>query len=202
MTLALRVRFRRLLTQVMLDRYMSAEFYRLIFRLPSNGTRWGMTNDSDTVIDKTQSSLAETEHTDDSTPQTEPNSQIPLRNRKRKTNGKKPLELPVDEAVAQYLAAPKSIRDFRTFSELAEHFKISRMTAYRRSKDPVVLQRAEWLLTHHKLAGDLIARLHWERIVAGQVKAAVAGDTKAAQFCKEQAWPEDKDEGPFSFFNK
>jgi hypothetical protein len=124
------------------------------------------------------------------------------RNRRRKSDGRKPLDLPEDEAIAQYLAAPKSIRDFRSFSELAAHFEISRMTAYRRSKDPVVLQRAEWLLTHHKLAGDLIARLQWERIVAGQVKAAVAGDTKAAQFCKEQAWPEDKDEGPLSFFNK
>jgi hypothetical protein len=41
------------------------------------------------------------------------------------------------------------------------------------------------------LAGDLIARLHRERIAARQVRAAAAGDTKAAQFCKERAWPED-----------
>ena len=63
------------------------------------------------------------------------------------------------------------------------------MTVYRRTKDLDVLERVDWLLTHHKLAGDLTARLHWKRIVAGQVKAAAAGDTKAAQFCKEVAWP-------------
>lgn len=124
------------------------------------------------------------------------------RNRKRKSDGRKPLDSPEDEAIAQYLAAPKSIRDFRSFSELAAHFRITRMTVYRHAKDPIVLQRVDWLLAHHKLAGDLIARLHWERIVAGQVKAAVAGDTKAAQFCKEQAWPEDKNEGPLSFITK
>ncbi len=124
------------------------------------------------------------------------------RKRKGKSNGKTPLDSPVDEAVAQHLAAPKSIREFRSFSELAGHFEISRMTVYRRTKDPVVLQRAEWLLKDHKLAGDLVARLHWERIVAGQVKAAVAGDTKAAAFCKQQAWPDDKDEETLAFFRK
>src|SRR5229473_189332 len=102
----------------------------------------------------------------------------------------KPLDSPEDEAIAQYLSTPKSIREFKSFGELAKHFNISRMTAYRRSKDSSILQRVEWLLMSHKLAGDLIARLSWERIVAGQVKAAVAGDTKAAQFCKERAWPE------------
>jgi hypothetical protein len=76
------------------------------------------------------------------------------------------------------------------------------MTVYRRSKDLSILQRVERLLMHHKLAGDLIARRSWERIVAGQVQAAVAGDTRAAQFCKEQAWPEVKHEGPFDFFTK
>ena len=65
------------------------------------------------------------------------------------------------------------------------------MTIYRRSKELSVLQRAEWLLQHHMLAGDLIPRLHWERIMAGQVRAAAAGNTKAAQFCKERAWPDD-----------
>ena len=69
------------------------------------------------------------------------------------------------------------------------------MTAYRRSKDSCILERVEWLLLQHRLAGDLIACLHWPRIVAGQVKAAVAGDTKAAQFCKERAWPQQ----PFDF---
>lgn len=118
----------------------------------------------------------------------------------REFDPKEPLDSPEDEAIAQYLSMPKSIREFKSFSELAEHFNISRMTAYRRSKDWSVLRRVECLLMRHKLAGDLIARLSWGRIVAGQVKAAIAGDTKAAQFCKERAWPEYKD--PFDLWSK
>jgi DeoR/GlpR family transcriptional regulator of sugar metabolism len=110
---------------------------------------------------------------------------------KRKFNRTKPLDAPEDEAIAQYLATPKSIRQFKSFSELAEHFNISRMTVYRRSKDLRVLKRVESLIRLYKLAGDLVARRNWPRIVAGQVKAAVSGNTKAAQFCKEQAWPEE-----------
>jgi hypothetical protein len=41
----------------------------------------------------------------------------------------KPLDPPEDEAIAQYLSTPKSIREFKSFSELARHFNISRMTA-------------------------------------------------------------------------
>jgi hypothetical protein len=124
-----------------------------------------------------------------SDPQTAPNPPD-SRKRKRKFDRTKPLDAPEDEAIAQYLATPRSIREFKSFGELAKHFNISRMTAYRRSKDLSILQRVEWLLAQHKLAGDLVARLNWGRIVAGQVKAAVAGDTKAAQFCKERAWPD------------
>lgn len=120
--------------------------------------------------------------------QTTPNPEHP---RKCRFNKKKPLASPADEAIANYLATPKSIRQFKSFSQLAEHFNISRMTVYRRSKDLKILQRVEWLLTDHKLAGDLVARRNWPQIVAGQVKAAIAGDTKAAQFCKERAWPEE-----------
>jgi len=135
-------------------------------------------------------------------PQTTPNPLDPPqeRKRKRKFNKTRPLDPPSDEAIAEYLATPKSIREFKSFSELAKHFDISRMTVYRRSKDSSVLQRVEWLLMQHKLAGDLVARLNWGRIVAGQVKAAIAGDTKAAQFCKERAWP--VDEQPPDFFLK
>lgn len=127
----------------------------------------------------------------DAAPQAAPNQPDLSRKKKRKPNKTKPLDLPEDEAIAQYLSTPKSIREFKSFDDLAKRFNISRMTVYRRTKDLIVLQRVEWLMMHHKLAGDLIARLHWERIMAGQVKAAAAGDTKAAQFCKERAWPED-----------
>ena len=123
-------------------------------------------------------------------PETSPNLPGLPGKGKRKFNKNKPLDSPADEAIAEYLATPKSIRQFKSFSELATHFNISRMTVYRRSKDLNILKRVGWLLKEHKLAGDLIARLHWGRIVAGQVKAAIRGDTKAAQFCKEAAWPE------------
>jgi len=112
----------------------------------------------------------------------------------------KPLNSPEDEAIAEYLTTPKSIRQFKSFIELAKHFNISRMTVYRRSKDSSVLQRAEWLLSQHKLAGLVAVRRNWARIVAGQVKAAIAGDTKAAKFCKECAWPEDDLIYPISNF--
>ena len=88
---------------------------------------------------------------------------------KRKFDRTKPLDSPEDEAIAEYLATPKSIRQFKSFSELAEHFNISRMTVYRRSKSWKVLRRVEWLMRHHKLAGDLVARRYWDRIVTGQV---------------------------------
>jgi hypothetical protein len=117
------------------------------------------------------------------------------RARKRQSGGREPLDPSEDEAIAQYLATPKSLREFKSFSELAKRFNLSRMTVYRRSKDPRILERAALLLQPYKRAGDNIARLNWPQIVASQVKAAVAGDTRAAQFCKEQAWPEDEEVG-------
>jgi hypothetical protein len=55
----------------------------------------------------------------------------------------------------------------------------------------------QWLLTYHKLAGDLVVHRNWGRIVAGQVKAAIAGETRAAEFCKELAWPENQQPSHF-----
>jgi hypothetical protein len=158
-----------------------------------------VSNQFETKRDAVESGLAQAAQESDTEPPAMLNPPKLPRKRKGIFDITKPLESPEDEAIAQYLATPKSIREFKSFAELAAHFKISRMTVYRQTKDLAVLQRAEWLLTHHRLAGDLVARLHWERIVAGQVRAAIAGDTKAAQFCKEQAWPEVKDEGPFGF---
>lgn len=149
-----------------------------------------MNVDREGVTDPIEPGSEEAVQTNDTVPQTTVNPQDPSGKRRRKFNRKKALD-PPDEAIAQFLATPKSIREFKSLTDLAKHLNISRMTLYRRTKDPIILQRAEWLVTHHMLAGDLIARLHWERIMAGQVKAAVAGDTKAAQFCRERAWPED-----------
>jgi hypothetical protein len=160
-----------------------------------------MNIDREATNDPIESDAPEEAQINDSMSQTTINPPDPSTKRRRRFDKTKPLNSPEDEAIAQYLATPKSIREFKSFSELATHFNISRMTVYRRSKDANVLERVEWLLTHHKLAGDLIARLNWERIVAGQVRAAVAGNTKAAIFCKENAWPE-YEPGPFELFRK
>ena len=159
-----------------------------------------MNIDREATNDPIESDAPEEVQINDSMSQTTTNPPDPSTKRRRRFDKTKPLNSPEDEAIAQYLATPKSIREFKSFSELATHFNISRMTAYRRSKDSSILERVEWLLTHHKLAGDLIARLNWGRIVAGQVRAAVGGDTKAAIFCKERAWPEI--ESPFDLFRK
>ena len=58
--------------------------------------------------------LTEAVQTNDSVPQT---TLIPPdlpRKRKRKPNKTKPLDLPADEAIAQYLSTPKSIREFKS----------------------------------------------------------------------------------------
>ena len=151
-----------------------------------------MNTDRKETSEVIESGPTEPVQTNGSVPQTTVNPPDLPRKRKRKPNKTKPLDSPEDEAIAQYLATPKSSREFKSITDLAKHFNISRQTVYRRTKDLDVLQRAEWLLTHHRLAGDLVARLHWKRIVAGQGKAAAAGDTKAAQFCKEVAWPEEE----------
>jgi hypothetical protein len=148
-----------------------------------------MSNEFETNGDVVESDSTQVARENNAEPQTTPNPPDFSRKEKGKSDWEKPLEPPLDEAIAQYLATPKSFREFKSFTELAERFNTSRMTCYRRSKCPHILERVEWLVQNHRLAGDLIARLHWPRIVAGQVKAAVAGDTKAAQFCKEQAWP-------------
>jgi hypothetical protein len=112
------------------------------------------------------------------------------RKRKRNYDGTDPLDYPELEAVAEFLATPKHIRDIKTFTDLAKHFNVSRMTIYRWTRDEDVLKRAEYLLTLNQLKGDLVARLHWDRIVMGQVRAAIKGDTRAAKFCEKRAWPE------------
>ena len=160
-----------------------------------------MSVDTEGMGEPIEPSSEEAVQADDSLPQPTVNPQDPSRKRKRKFDKTKPLDSPEDEAIAQHLAAPKSIREFKSLTDLAKHLNISRMTLYRRTKDLIILQRVEWLLTHYMLAGDLIARLHWERIMAGQVKAAAAGDTKAAQFCKERAWPPEKNLSDILFGN-
>lgn len=149
-----------------------------------------MSESNKSIRDVIESSAAQAAPAGEAKPHAAPNPSDLLRKQKGKLDRTKPLDSPEEEAIAQYITTPKSIREFKSFTDLANHFGISRMTVYRLSKDLIVLQRARWLLTHYMLAGDLIPRLNWERIMVGQMKAAAAGDTKAAQFCKERAWPE------------
>jgi hypothetical protein len=65
-------------------------------------------------------------------PQTTPNPPDPPRKRKRKFDQTEPLDSPVDEAIAEYLATPKSIRQFKSFSELAEYFSVPAQQGFER----------------------------------------------------------------------
>jgi hypothetical protein len=110
---------------------------------------------------------------------------------RRNFNGQDPLDYPGHEALAQFLATPRSEREFKSLTALAGHFKVTRMTVHRWKRNPDVLRRAELVARGNKPAGDLIAKANWKPIVRAQVDAAIAGDTQAAKFCERRAWPED-----------
>jgi len=121
-------------------------------------------------------------------------SSIPPR-RKRKYNKKRPLE-PMDEAIAEYVAMPRTLRQFKSLDEIAKHFNVCRMTVHRHRMEIHVLERIDWLQRNNKLAGDQIARSNWTQIVISQVKAARKGNVVAARLCREIAWPKDPTEKP------
>ena len=102
--------------------------------------------------------------------------------------GAEPLDDPAYETIAQFFAAPRQFRQFASVSALAEDLRISRMTAYRRARDFDVVLRIKWLLAKSMFFGDLIACREWPGIVEVQVKAALAGDIRAAIFCQNRAW--------------
>jgi hypothetical protein len=113
----------------------------------------------------------------------------PRRPRGEKCDGHEPLEYPGHEAVAQYLAAPKSLREFKSDSDLAKHFHVSRMTICRWRHDPDVIQRAHFLSGFNEMAGDLLARQEWPRIMQKVVQKAINGDLQSIKFCESRAWP-------------
>jgi hypothetical protein len=102
--------------------------------------------------------------------------------------GAEPLDDPAYETIAQFFAAPRQSRQFKSVGALAEHFGLSRMTIYRRLEDVDVMLRIKWLVRKSMLSGDLIACLEWHGIVEAQVRAALAGDLRAAMFCEGRAW--------------
>ncbi len=122
----------------------------------------------------------------------------PRKKRRKNYNGSQPLDYPGDEAVAQFLAAPKQCRQFKSVAALAKHFDVSRTTIYRWAQDRDVVKRTEWLAMRNMGFGDFIACREWPGIVKAQVAAALAGDTRAAIFCQNRAWPEDLSFSRFS----
>jgi hypothetical protein len=115
----------------------------------------------------------------------------PRHKRRGKYDGRSPLNYPGHEAVAQYLAAPKSLREFRSDMDLAKHFQVTRMTIYRWKNDVDVMQRAYWLSMRNQMAGDLVARREWPQIMEKAVEMAKRGDVHAMKFCESRAWAED-----------
>jgi hypothetical protein len=110
--------------------------------------------------------------------------------RRENFDGSQPLDYPGHEAVAQFLAAPKQFRRFKSVTALAKHFDVSRMTVYRWAQDLDVARRVDWLSSRNRVLGDFLPRREWAGIVQAQVAAALAGDIRAAIFCLNRAWPE------------
>jgi hypothetical protein len=77
----------------------------------------------------------------------------PRRTERENLDRREPIPYPGHEAVAQYLAAPDSERQFRSVQELADHFHVTRKTIYAWRKDEFVLKRVEWLTQQNKLHG-------------------------------------------------
>ena len=107
-------------------------------------------------------------------------------------NGHTPIEWPGLEAVAQYLAAPKSLREFKSDNDLAKHFLVTRMTIHRWKLHPDVIKRAHWLSNRYRLAGDLLVRINWPQIMQKASEKAMKGDMQAIKSCEEIAWRQEK----------
>jgi hypothetical protein len=116
----------------------------------------------------------------------------PRQKRRERYDGREPLPYAGHEAVAQFLAAPPtSLREFKSLTALAAHFKVTRMTVHRWKQDSDVMQRAYWLSKRNKIAGDLLARQAWLRIMEKVIEMAKNGDFRAIKFIEFHAWAED-----------
>lgn len=115
----------------------------------------------------------------------------PRKKRWENYDGHQPLEYPGHEAVAQYLASPRMLREFKSDRHLAKHFRVSRMTICRWKHDPDVIQRAHFLSEINQKVGDLLARQEWPRIMQMAVKNALEGDLQSIRFCESRAFPKE-----------
>ncbi len=110
--------------------------------------------------------------------------------RSETNHASEPLASEAREALAQFLSTPVPMREFRSITSIAKHYKVSRMSVYRWKRDSAVLQRVEILSKRNWLPGVLLARLNFESTVRAQIKKAIRGDTKAARYVHEIAWIE------------
>jgi len=115
----------------------------------------------------------------------------PRRQRSETYDGSSPLEYPGHEAVAQYLAAPKSLRELKSDTDVADYFQVTRMTIFRWKRDPDVIRRAHWLTRFNEMVGDIAARREWAEIVKKVIDNALNGDLQAVKFCELRAWSKD-----------
>ena len=115
----------------------------------------------------------------------------PRRNRSEEYDGQSPLEYPGHEAVAHFLAEPKSIRQFKSVKDMAKHFHVSRMTIFRWGHDPNVVRRAHFLSEINQMAGDLLARQESPRMMQTAVQKAIEGDLQFIKFCLSRAFPKE-----------
>src|ERR1700694_5961809 len=115
-----------------------------------------------------------------------------IRSRNKNHDRREPLEYPGHETVAQFLATPKSMREFPSVTSLAKHLSVTRKTIHCWMNDVDVMRRAEFLSMRNKTTGDLIARREWPRIMESMVRVATGGGVAAAKFCEGRAYPEDQ----------
>jgi hypothetical protein len=111
--------------------------------------------------------------------------------RRDRYDGREPLPYAGHESVAQFLAAPASLRKFKSLTALAAHFEVTRMTVHRWKQDIDVMQRAYWLSMRNKIAGDLLARQASLRIMKKVIEMAVNGHFRAIEFVWSRAYGEE-----------
>jgi hypothetical protein len=113
------------------------------------------------------------------------------RKRRDRSDGRVRLAHAGREATAQFLAAPKSLRKFKSLTALAEYHDVARMTVHRWRQEVSVMQRTHWLSLRHKIAGDLLARQAWLHIMKKVIEMAKKGDFRAIKFIESRAWAEE-----------
>ncbi len=114
------------------------------------------------------------------------------RQNRGKADRREPLEFLGHETVAQFMATPKSLREFESVTALAKHFNVTTKTIYCWMKDDDVMRRAEWLSMRNKRHGDLSIRCRYEEIIEKLIEMASTGNVAAIKLCLDIAFPVDQ----------